>query len=92
MNKIIIINLKTKKIMKKTINKLLLMLFIFLSSAIVSFAQPPNPPDPLGGSGSPDGLTCGTAPISDGIYLFIIFAITYGIYKFYQYKRQHKTV
>ncbi len=92
MNKIIIINLKTKKIMKKTINKFLLVLFIFLSSTIVSFAQPPNPPDPLGNSGSSGSMSCGTAPISDGTYIFIVLAITYGIYRYYQYKRQHKIV
>jgi len=92
MNKIIIINLKTIKIMKRTINKLLLILFIFFGIISVAQPQPPNPPDPLGGSGSPGGLACGTAPISDGTYIFIILAITYGLYKFYQYKREKKIV
>ena len=88
MNKIIITNLKTKTIMKKTINKLLLIIFIFFGVLSVAQPQPGNPPDPLGNSGSPDGLSC---PISDGTYIFLILAITYGIYKFYQLKKHNKT-
>ena len=76
--------------MKKIINKFLWVLFTIVFPFITLSAQPP---DPLGGSGTPGSTSCGSStPISVGTYIFLVLAISYGLLKYYQYKKQKKII
>ena len=66
--------------MRNNIDKSILAIFLIFCSIMVSAQQPPDPlADQTG------------APIDDGIYILIILAVIYGIFKYIKTKRLLKT-
>jgi hypothetical protein len=76
--------------MKK--NTLLLALYLVLGTALVSLPKPPKAaPDPLGNtsrkslSSKNDGAI--VAPVPDGMYIFLLLAGGYGVFKYFQARK-----
>jgi len=74
--------------MKKHFNplKALLILVLFVSMSVCSFAQTPPPPPPNSGHGQP-GNQGPASPIGDGMYLLIGLAGLYAGKKVYDYRK-----
>ena len=83
--------------MKKTINKSLLVIFLMIGLVMISLAQHPGRPDPLGSPGTPSSIGCGSsspscAPIPDG-YLFLLgLASIYGVSKYLRTRKMVKAI
>jgi len=76
--------------MKKHFNplKALLILVLFVSMSVCSFAQtPPPPPPPNGGHGQTGNQGPSGSPIGDGMYLLIGLAGLYAGKKVYDYRK-----
>ena len=76
--------------MKKHFNllKALLILVLFVSMSVCSFAQTPPPPPPNSGHGQPGNSPAGpSSPIGDGMYILIGLAGLYAGKKVYDYRK-----
>jgi hypothetical protein len=74
--------------MKKIFRLIIAIAFIIIP-AVVTFADPPNPPDPGGGTPGGGGIPVG-APIDGGLSILLAMGAGYGAYKTYNLKKKSK--
>lgn len=74
--------------MKHFISRAILLMHCLLFSTLFTLADPPGPPPP-GGDPTLGGTPVG-APIQDGLLILVGLGIGYGIYKFYEIRRERK--
>jgi hypothetical protein len=74
----------------KKIFKVVLFLFIGLFLSVCSvLADPPQPPDPGGGTPGGGGIPVG-APIEDGFIVMLLLAASYLGFKIYEIRKKAK--
>lgn len=67
--------------MKNFFRRLLIAAYLFIAPIILLAQQPPHPNGGVNGPGG--GPVGGGAPIGDGIYFMVAFALVYGISRWY---------
>ena len=81
-----ICEIKLIYVMKRVTQRVLVFFLLTLLPAVLTFADPPNPPGP-GGPGPAGGTPVG-APIGDGISILLALGIGYAVYKLYELRKK----